>query len=323
MPELGDVHVNRPLTNISVAHMQMAKEFAAGRVFPIVPVQKQSDRYFKHNKGDLLRTEAADRAPGTESVGVDYDIDNTPSYSCQNKALHIDVPEQFKANADMPLSPERDAAKILTQKLLIKRDQLFAESYFVTGVWDVDWDGVAAGPGADEFIQWDAASSHPIVDIDNAKEEVAASCGRDVNVIVMGKAVFNVVKNHADILDRIKYTQRDVVTPELLAMLFGVDEVIVPGSLVNTSVKGQADSISRIFGKHVLLAYRTPSPALMEPSAGYIFSWAGMFGAGNEGLRTKRLEVPLKNAIRIENEMSYDMKLVSSDAGGFLEDAIS
>ena len=45
-PTVSQVHVNRPLTNISVAFAQAATSFAAERVFPRIPVAKQSDRYF-------------------------------------------------------------------------------------------------------------------------------------------------------------------------------------------------------------------------------------------------------------------------------------
>ena len=45
-PTRGDVHVNKPLTNISIAYMQMAENFIADKVFPNISVAKQSDRYF-------------------------------------------------------------------------------------------------------------------------------------------------------------------------------------------------------------------------------------------------------------------------------------
>jgi hypothetical protein len=98
--------------------------------------------------------------------------------------------------------------------------------------------------------------------------------------------------------------------------------VLCPGAIYNSSVKGQTASYGRIYGKDLLMCYKTSTPALMEPTAGYIFSWAGLIGAGNEGLRSKRLEVPLKNAVRIENEFAYDMKVVSTDCGGFIKDVI-
>jgi hypothetical protein len=45
-PTASDVHVNTPLTNISIAYMQMQSEYKAADIFPIVPVSKQTDRYF-------------------------------------------------------------------------------------------------------------------------------------------------------------------------------------------------------------------------------------------------------------------------------------
>lgn len=87
-PTAGDVHVNAPLTNISIAYMQKAEMFIADKVFPMVPVQKQSDRYFVYPKGAWFRSEAKERAPGTESAGSGFEIDNTPTYYCKVTAIH-------------------------------------------------------------------------------------------------------------------------------------------------------------------------------------------------------------------------------------------
>ena len=77
LPTASDVHVNAALSNISIAYMQEASGFVADKVFPIVPVQRQGDRYFVYNRGDLLRSEAQLRAPGTESAGGGFRLDNT------------------------------------------------------------------------------------------------------------------------------------------------------------------------------------------------------------------------------------------------------
>ena len=47
-PTLQDVHVNRPLTNVSVAYLQEAAgvEFVADKAFPAVPVENKSDLYY-------------------------------------------------------------------------------------------------------------------------------------------------------------------------------------------------------------------------------------------------------------------------------------
>lgn len=74
MPKAQNIHIDRALTNLSVAYMQSADVFIAGKVFPIVPVQKQSDLFFIYEKEDFFRDEATERAAGTESAGGDYEI---------------------------------------------------------------------------------------------------------------------------------------------------------------------------------------------------------------------------------------------------------
>ena len=79
-PTLSAVHVNTPLTNLSVAYMQAADLFVAHKVFPIVPVSKQSDLYYTYDKDDFRRSDAQVRAPGAESAGSGYRLDSTRNY---------------------------------------------------------------------------------------------------------------------------------------------------------------------------------------------------------------------------------------------------
>ena len=64
-PSLHSVHIDAPLTNISVAYLQAQTNFIAPRVFPVVPVDKQSDLYFTYTKNDWFRDEAKPRGAGT------------------------------------------------------------------------------------------------------------------------------------------------------------------------------------------------------------------------------------------------------------------
>ena len=67
-PTLGDVHVNRPLTNLSIGFVQDQSDFVAGQVFPSIPVNNRSDVYFVYNRGDFLRNNMQKRAPGTPAA---------------------------------------------------------------------------------------------------------------------------------------------------------------------------------------------------------------------------------------------------------------
>ncbi len=98
MPTKNQAHIDKALTNISVAYMQDESSFIADKVFPRIPVRKQSDVYFVYNKGDFFRDEARVRAGASESVGGDYGVEAADPYYCRVHAFHKDVTEQDRAN---------------------------------------------------------------------------------------------------------------------------------------------------------------------------------------------------------------------------------
>lgn len=326
-PTPGDVHVNRPLTNISIAYMQSASAFIAARVFPNIPVSKQSDRYFTYARGDFNRDEAKERAPGTESVGGGYSIDSTPTYYCREYSFHKDVPDQVRANADEPLNPDREATAFVTQKGLLRREKVFVANYFKTGVWGTDLTGVASNPTGPQFLQWNDANSTPIELVRAAKTAVLESTGFEPNKLVLGRKVYDALIDHPDIVDRIKYGQTAgapaMANRETLAKLFEIDELLVMNAIENTAVEGQTAAHSFIGGKHAMLVYSAPAPGIMTPTAGYTFSWTGMVGAGFEGNRIRQFRMENLKSDRVEIDMAFDMKLVASDLGYFFASAVA
>jgi hypothetical protein len=208
MPTKAQVHIDRALTNMSVAYIQGTNAFIADKVFPIVPVQKQSDRYFVYKKEDWFRDDAKERAAGTESEGGDYDIDNTPSYFARKYAYHKDVTEEDRTNTDAPLNAENDAVDFVTQKLLLRREVLWASKFFTTGKWSHDITGVDATPSAGQTIKWNLDTSDPLKAISSAQNDISEVTGFMPNTLVLGARAYEALKNHPDILDRIKYTQR-------------------------------------------------------------------------------------------------------------------
>lgn len=325
-PTASDVHVNTPLTNISIAYLQDAMNFIAARVFPNIPVGKQSDRYYTYDRGDFNRDEMQLRAPGTESAGGGYDIDNTPTYFADVYAFHKDIPDQVRSNADAVLNPDREATEFVTHKALIKREVLWSSKYFTTSVWTTDITGVSSGASTGETLQWDNSSSDPIGDIRAGKSTVLESTGYEPNTLVMGSQVFDQLIDHADVVDRVKYgAQRDVSTvdiPELMALL-KLERIFVMKAIKNTALDGATNSHSFIGGKNALLCYATPRPGLMTPTAGYTFSWNGMMGSGAEGGRIKKFRMEHLESDRVEIQMAFDQKLVSADLGYFFSGIIS
>lgn len=317
MPTPGDRHTNRPLTNVSVAYLQQASNFIASRVFPTVPVQKQSDQYYTYPKGAWHRGEAQKRAPRTESAGGDFTL-STASYFANVYAFHRDISDQERGNADSVFNLDREATEFATHQLLVKRDKEWADTFFSSSVWDIDLSGSST-----DYTQWDDySSSDPIGDVQTQAYEIASTTGYMPNTLVLAPQVFRTLRNHPDVLDRIKYTQQGIVTRDLLASVFEVDNVYVPMSIRNAEVEGATDSIDFMFTDAALLCYSAPSPSIMRPSAGYTFKWAGLPG-GSAGIRTNRFRMDHLAADRIEVEDTWDMKVVATDLGAFFGDALS
>lgn len=325
-PTQFDVHVNVPLTNISVAWIQQQSAFVASQVFPNVPVAQQSNRYYVYQRDDFFRAEAQLRAPGTESAGSGFRVDNTPTYFCNVYAVHKDIDDQIRANADSVISMDRDATLWVTQQLLIKRDKEWAANFFGASIWTggngQDLTGVAGAPAANQFKRWDSAGSTPIEDIRKQRILMAEKTGYLPNTLTLGAHVWRVLQDHAEFLDRIKYTERGMVSPDLLASVLELDKVVVAYGVEATNVEGATGAYSFIFGKHALLTYSPPAPSLMTPSAGYTFSWNGYLAAGPEGNRISQYRMDHLKSDRLEGEMAFDMKVVAAELGQFFVTAV-
>jgi len=333
-PSRGDVHINAPLTNISIAFAQNHANFVAARVFPNIPVAKQSDAFFTYDRGAFNRDEMEERTPGTESAGGSYTIGDD-TYFAKERAYHRDVPDSVRANADGPIKLDKEATLFVTLKGLIKREVTWVASFFPTthapgDTWTFSVDGAATKTADASFdatsgsnnnkVFWNAAASTPVEDIRLLKRIVLESTGFMPNVLTLGRPVFDILVDHPDIIGRLNRGQTSgaaKANKNSLAELFEVDEILVMDAIKNTAKKGQTAVHSFIGGKNALLSYRPPSAGLMTPSAGYTFSWTGRFGAGEDGMRIKRFRREALEADRIEIGMAYDQKLIAADLGAY------
>jgi hypothetical protein len=340
-PTQSDVHVKGPLTNISLAYLQNANNFIAHRVFPVIPVNKQADSYFTYERGDFNRDEMRERAAGSESSGGTYEIGDD-TYFARTYAYHKDVPDLVRANQDNPINLDREASMFVVNKGLIKRERTWVTKYFTGGqapgvTWTFVADGVASSPTAassfdptnasnNNVLHWNDAASTPIEDIRKAKRFVLESTGFMPNIMTLGRAVYDTLVDHPDIVGRIDRGQTSgpvQASRENLAALFEVEEILVMDSIVNTANKGATAVHAFIGGKHALLSYRPPSPGLLTPSAGYTFAWNGLFGSVDQGFRVKRFRMEHLASDRVEIEMSYDQKKVSAELGYFFNGIVA
>jgi hypothetical protein len=210
--------------------------------------------------------------------------------------------------------------------MLIHRDSQWVTAFFGTSIWSKDRTGVAASPTGDEFLQFDQSGSDPVALVEAEKERIAELTGFLPNVLVMGPKVFRIVKNHADIIDRVKYTQRGIIDEAILASLFGVARLVVPRGVQNTAAEGATNAFSFIVPTDdMLLVYAAPAPAIEMPSGGYIFAWTGLIpGATNAfGGVIQRGREDLAHSDHVEIRASWDQKLIAADLGTFFNTCVA
>lgn len=316
-PTPGDVHVNRILTDISIAFFQEARSFVATQVFPNVPVLKQSDLFPVWNRGDFNRAEMQKRAPGTESKGGGFRFTTTP-YFANVWALHKDIDDQMRANADSFIAPDRNATNYLVNQALIRREKEWVSQFFGTGIW-----GTSVTPAT----LWSDAASTPLEDIEVGRQTIIGATGYMPNVLVLGTEVWSKLKNHPDIIDRVRggATSGDParVSMQAFANLVEVDRVVVSNAIETNSLEGATVVNAFIAGKHALLAYAAQSPGLETPSAGYTFSWTGYTGAGAEGQRIKSFRMEELAADRVEIEMAFAFQKIAAELGYFFNSVVA
>lgn len=329
-PTAGALHVDKLLTEYAIGYgTDIASTYVADRVCTLLPVDKQSDKYAVWNKGDLFRSEMGLRADGDKSVGSGQRM-STDTYFADVYALHTKLTDRQKKNADVDV--ESAKVRYLMNQTKIKRDKIFAATAFTTSVWSgfTDQTGSATTPSTNEFYHWsDYTNSNPISDITNKVIALEVSAGVPGVTLqgVTNSAVFEALRHHPDLLDRIKYTagvERPAdVTPAMMAAIFGIDELIVAKGVENTAAEGQTASMSRIFSNNFLLHYKAQAASDEDPTGTTLFSWSEFDEVTPEGAAIFSWYEEDRRATIMEVEMACDIKVTATDLGGIFTSCIA
>lgn len=316
-PTSTEVHVDRPLTDYSVAYIQDDQHFVSNKVYPYIQSDKQSDKYYVYTQADWFRDEARRRPPATESAGSGYGL-STETFLCENWSIHTDVPVEVVQNADIPLMPFQDAAEFVTQRMLLRQEIQWVSDFFAGSIWGT------TSTGGTNFTQWDDyPNSNPIGDIETGKETILQNTGMMPNTLVLGYQAYRILKQHPDLLDLIKYTSgRGTFDAAAMANLFGLN-VYVAKAVKNTAAEGATASYSFTHGKHAWLGYVDPRPGIKKPTAGAIFVWTGVSDGLGVNIGISKIFEPLRRSTRVEAMMSWVNKIVASNLGYFYSGAIS
>jgi hypothetical protein len=260
--------------NTTIAQGYQNNEFVGSALFPRVGVGVRAGKIITFSKEQFRQYANMQRSPGARTPRVQFGY-GTADYALTDYSIEGTLPKEIR---EEQLSPAKgftidgatmainNAMDIIGLRLEIEQATL------ATTLNNYDSSNRTTLSGTAQFSDY-SGTSNPVKAVEDGKEAIRQQIGKRPNTLVMGPTVFAAIKQHPVILDRIKYTGRDVATTDLLASLFGVPNIYV-GEAVKAS---DADVFSDIWGKHMVLAY-TELGSLAErgrPSFGYTYNLNG------------------------------------------------
>jgi len=301
-----DVVVDPALGNVSIKYTNSA--FIADLIAPTMKVNKQTGKYYVYDKANL-RVDKTNRSAGSGANEVDFGL-STVAFACDDHALKSFVADEIQDQADAALNPLIDETEALTEKLMLDREATLAAILADTGT-------MTQNTTLSGTSQWsDYSNSDPIADVRTARTTIHAATFKKPNTMILGKQVFDMLAEHPQIIERIKYSQLGVVTEELLARIFQVEKVLVGEAGSNTAVEGQTDSLSYVWGKHCVLAYIAPKVGIKTLTLAVTFTY------GEREVKRWYEQDREGTYVRVGKD-NYVQKIVAAGAGYLIKNAIA
>lgn len=304
MPEVTQVHIDAALTNVSVAYKN--EDYISDIIAPQVSVRKQSDKYYIYDaERERFRETDDTRAPGSAAAEVDFAL-STDNYYCGDHALASVIPDEERDNADPIIQPDIDRTEFLTDKITLNKEIALADR--IKNGSDIPGETLSGNS------QWsDYTNSDPVTAVEAKKATIQSAVQKLPNVLVLPYEVYQKVRMHPKVVEKVQYVKLGVVGPDVLAQLFDVERVIVPRAHVNVAKRGQTYSMSYIWGKNAFLCYVPAKSAMKQIAFAYSFVWTAAPGSINGHI----VEVWRDNnrkADMVRIEKYYDQKVIAPGA---------
>ncbi|MCH8888717.1 MAG: hypothetical protein IIC13_19230 [SAR324 cluster bacterium] len=303
------VHIDHHLSNVAINYRPAG--FIADRIFPVVPVPKQSDTYVIFEQADLFRKENTRRSRGGEANKIHSRVSSS-GYYCNNYALKADVTLEDRANADPIFVQQFEEGRINRVQ-----DALFLD-------WEVRvanqlTDASNVGSSTAVASAWDDyTNADPLGDVWTAVDNVELATGFRPNRILFSGTAWRHFRRNATVID--KSTNPHITGGGLYPSTRQMEDllemkVLVGNAWQNTAEEAMPLNLSQIWGDHVVVYYAPDRPTIESPSFGYFFRWAA------QGLPNMQVERHPYDSRRHCDEVEigyYQDEVITSKPLGFL-----
>ena len=265
MPQLspGQARIVDPILSEHAQGYRQAN--LVGRsLFKLAPVPFYGGKTIRFGK-EAFKLYNSSRAPGGATKRLEFGYEGEP-FAIVPSALEAKVPRELMRDASQVpgINLATRAVNTVLRSLNLEHEYNCGKTARNTANYDGNHQLALTGTDV-----WSGSTGDPSADIEAGREAIRASIGVYPNTVIISAKALAACKYNAKILDRTKYTSRDSITPEILAGLWQIPNVIVGSAMV----ADDQDAFSDVWGNDVVLAYVSDSqdPNVEEPSFGYTY----------------------------------------------------
>jgi len=315
MPTGRQIHVDTPLSNLLVASFETQGDFVAQRLFPVVPVGKQSDKYYIIKKEAWLAIPNTRRSPKTRANRIEFDV-SSDAYYADNYALGAEIALEDLANADTALRLRNSNTDMVARGLLADYEVRVAATATTSG------NHVAAPVRNVSADAWDAVSSADLItQIFTGHTAIFNSTGLRANTLLLDYQSYLYAKQNQRLFSRFQYRASGpaLISDAQLLEAFNVDNLLIARSQKNNANPAQTASITSIWGPAALLCRVEPALSLQTATYGLSFRWTdpnlgvpmSITTAVEDGAGSRKIEV-------LEGGYYQDERVVAKDLAYYI-----
>lgn len=297
------------LTAIAIAYRN--RSMIADQVLPRVTVGKTDFKYMLYPMGESFTIPDTKIGRKSKTNVVEFSSSEITA-SVDDYGLEDWIPISDIESASLAYDPKGRAVEQITNLIELDREVRAANLVFNANSY-----GAANKVTLSGTSQFSDSTSDPIKTIMDALDSMVMR----PNIMTLGRAAFSALARHPKIVSAALGTggTSGIVRRQDIASLFELEDIYVGESFMNTARKGQAVSMSRVWGKHISLIYRDK---LADTRSGTTFGFTAQFGdrVGMEGFDD---DIGLRGGIRVRAGESVKEIITAPDLGYFIQNAVA
>ncbi|MBI5726764.1 MAG: phage capsid protein [Ignavibacteriales bacterium] len=302
--------VNPTLTAIAIAYQQAG--LIADEILPYVPVGTETFKYTKYalSEGFTIPNNIVGRKSKTPQV----EFTGTEATDlCVDYGLEDPIPYSDIDNAPVNYDPKGRAIEMLMQLNKTAREKRVADLVFNASNYATANKQTLSGTS--QFS--DYTNSDPIGLILAAMD----TCIMRPTIAVFGQTVWTKLRQHPKVIKAVLGNSGDsgVASRKAVADILELQDVLVGQGYVNTAAKGQAPTMSRLWGKSIALLHVNKNITTQNPTT---FGFTARLG-NPVGLEYEDPEIGLRGGVVVKAGETVKELICANDLGYLISAAVA